>query len=258
MRVLLGLLAFIVILSLAAPWIAPYDPMRTNTDVSLQSPTLDHPFGTDLLGRDVFSRVLHGGQRTLSIALAAVVISIIPGLALLFTNRADTLLDRAIAMILNVLLAIPPLMLSLVLITLLGRGWWQIALATGIPQIAPFGRVVRGVSLQLHRMDYVEGAHAVGGSAWWIVRRHILPNALPTLGAYAGVMFSYAIINSAALSFLGLGGPPGTPEWGAILAEGRLVVQDAPWVSVAPGVMIVVTVIAVNAWVDRLSSGRRF
>jgi len=251
------ILCAIILITVSARWIAPHDPMMTRTDDSLQPPSLAYPLGTDLLGRDVFSRVLYGGQRTITIAFAAVLVAILPSVPILFIQQAGTNADTLLTTLLNVLLAIPPLMLSLVLITVLGRGWWQIALATGVAQIAPYARVVRGVSLQTYRMAYVDGARAVGGSKPWIVTRHILPNCLPTLLAYAGVMFSYAIINSAALSFLGLGGAPGTPEWGAILAEGRLVVQDAPWVSIAPGVLIVLTVIAVNTWVDQFVSIER-
>lgn len=253
MRLALVVLSAILLCVALASMIAPYDPMQTNTQVSLAAPNTTHLLGTDLLGRDVLSRVLHGGQRTLIVAIGVVAVATLPTTlpTLLFVILGG-IWDRLVGITINVVLAIPALLLSLVILTLAGRGWSQIVLAVGVALSAPYMRVLRSAILQVMAMPYIEGARASGAGTWWIAIHHVLPNVMTTVGAYLGVMFSYAIINAAALSFLGLGGPPGSPEWGAILAEGRLVFQQAPWVSIAPGILIVLTVMSVNAIVDML------
>lgn len=257
MRVALFILGMILVLTFGASFMAPYDPLATNTEQSLQPPSIQHLLGTDLLGRDVLSRVLFGGYRTLFVSAAATGIALIGGTLLgLLAVMWNKVLDSLVGIMLNSMLAVPGLLLSLVIITLLGRGMWQLALGVGVVQIAPFARIVRSEVLSIRNREYILGAYAIGGTRTWIMVHHILPNALPTLAAYTGVIFSYAIINSAALSFLGVGGDPSMPDWGTILADGRLTFQTAPWVSIAPGTMIVITVFSVNTLVDNLT-GRR-
>lgn len=239
-------LAFVAV----APLIAPYDPLRTEPAQQLQAPSADHWLGTDLLGRDVLSRALYGGQHTLLITALATLIALLPGVAL---GLLALLAERPVAVLINALLAFPGLLLALLILTLLGQGALPLALATGLTQIAPCARVTRSAALSVRSLGYVEAARALGAGRWRLLRAHILPNILVTVLAYAAVIFAYAILNSAALSFLGLGGEPGTPDWGVLLYEGRQAFRTAPWIAAAPGLGITLTVILVNRAADALS-----
>lgn len=249
MRLLLVVLLFFVVL---APLLAPFDPTRTDPANQLQSPTLRHILGTDLLGRDVLSRALYGGQHTLLIAALATLIALVPGV-LLGVPSIVGWADRPVAVLINALLAFPGLLLALLVITLLGQGALPLALATGIPQIAPCARITRAALRAIRTFGYVEAASALGATRGRLIIRHLLPNVLTTVLAYAGVIFAYAILNSAALSFLGLGGEPGVPDWGMMLYEGRQAFRTAPWIAPAPGFAITLTVILVNRAADEIT-----
>jgi peptide/nickel transport system permease protein len=244
-------------LILLAPMFAPHDPLRTNTDQILMPPDRAHPLGTDTLGRDVLSRALYGGQRTLF--MAALATAVAAGVGLLFgavagwSAGASRLWRIVLDTLLNALLALPGLVLALVVLTLLGTGALSVALAVGVGQAAPFARVARGAVLEAGSTGYVEAARAAGATSARILLRHVLPNARPLLLAYTGVTFGYCLLNSAALSFLGLSGDLGVPEWGAMLYEGRGVLRDAPWVSLVPGTLITLTVLAANRLADSLT-----
>ncbi|HEX2905309.1 MAG TPA: ABC transporter permease [Phototrophicaceae bacterium] len=234
-------------LFLLASWLAPFDPMQTNPAQQMQPPSREHFLGTDTLGRDVFSRLWAGGQRTLGITAAATLISVIPGLILgLIAGIFHDVLDKIIGILINALLAFPTLLLALVILTLLGPGPLALALATGFSQIGSYARMLRSAVIGVRSAQYVEAAVAAGATRWNIVREHILPNIRPTMLTYASITFGYNLLNSAALSFLGLGGEPGVPDWGVMLAEGRAVLRTAPWLSLVPGVAITMTVMAVN------------
>jgi peptide/nickel transport system permease protein len=200
----------------------------------------------------VLSRALYGGQHTLFIAAAATLIALIPGV-LLGLLSAFGWADRLVSVLINAVLAFPGLLLALLVITLAGQGALPLVLATGIPQIAPCARVTRAALLAVRSQGYVEAAEALGASRLRVIASHLLPNMLTTVLAYAGVIFAYAILNSAALSFLGLGGEPGIPDWGVMLYEGRQAFRTAPWIAAAPGVAITLTVILVNRAVDAFS-----
>lgn len=246
-----NLLALWFILVLVAPLFAPYDPMRTDTVNTLQPPNTAHWLGTDSLGRDVFSRVLYGGQRTLLIAAMATAIAVLPGV-LLGLLSAFRWLDRPISIFINAVLAFPGLLLALVIMTLLGQGVLPLALATGLAQVAPVARITRSAVLGVLGLGYVEAARSLGAGQRRVLTMHVFPNILPIMVAYTGVVFAYAILNSAALSFLGLGGEPGVPDWGVLLYEGRQAFRLAPWIAVAPGIAITLTVILVNRSAARL------
>ncbi len=252
MRRFLPLLLWLVFVA-AAPLIAPADPMRTDPAHPLQAPDGGHLLGTDLLGRDVLSRALYGGQHTLLIAALATALALLPGVLLgLLAVASDSTfewVDRAVNVVINALLAFPGLLLALLLITLLGQGALPLALATGIPQIAPCARVTRTAVLRVRALGYVEAARSLGAGRRAILR-HILPNIAATVLAYAAVIFAYSILNSAALSFLGLGGQPGIPDWGVMLYEGRQAFRSAPWIAAAPGLGITLTVMLVNRAAD--------
>jgi peptide/nickel transport system permease protein len=245
------LLALWLALVLVAPLFAPYDPMDTDTTRTLEAPSADHWLGTDSLGRDVLSRVLYGGQRTLLIAALATAIAVLPGVlfGLLSTFRW---LDRSISILVNAVLAFPGLLLALIIMTLLGQGVLPLALATGLAQVAPVARITHSAVLGVLGMGYVEAARGLGAWQGRVTAAHVFPNILPAVLAYMGVVFAYAILNSAALSFLGLGGEPGVPDWGVLLYEGRQAFRLAPWIAAAPGIAITLTVILVNRAASRV------
>ncbi|MCB9451823.1 MAG: ABC transporter permease [Anaerolineaceae bacterium] len=247
------ILGLIIGLSLLAPLVTRYDPLKTDTNSLNQPPGGAHLLGTDLLGRDVFSRVLYSGRRSLLITMMAAIVAVLPGLCLgLLTGWLGGWIDRGMMTVVNALLAFPSLLLALVCLTLLGRGILPLALATGLAQIGGYIAVVRAAVIGVRSHQYVEAARAGGAADTWILLRHILPNIQGTLLGYAGVVFSYCLLNSAALSFLGLGGEPGIPDWGVMLAESRTAFRVAPWVSIVPGLAITLTVMAVNRLADEV------
>lgn len=254
MRRLIVPLALIVVI-LCAPLFAPRDPMATNGDDALQPPSVEYPLGTDALGRDVFSRVLYGGQRTLLIAALATLIAAVPGLVLgILAGSSTRAVDDILSALLNALLAFPGLLLALVVITLLGMGPVPAAVATGVALTAGYARITRAVVLRVRSAAYVEASRALGATPLRLALRHVLPNILPTLLAYTGVTFAYAVLNGAALSFLGLSGALGQPDWGAMLSDARMTFRAAPWASFGPGIGITLVVYAVNRLVDRAAS----
>ncbi|NWF71340.1 MAG: ABC transporter permease [Chloroflexi bacterium] len=245
----LAILCLIVLSAACAPLLAPHDPLAANPDALSLAPGAlqEHPLGTDRFGRDVLSRALYGGQHTLLIAAGATATAIALGLALGTLSGLGARWDMMIAALLNALLALPGLLLAFVVVTLLGRGEVALLLATGLTQVAPYARVVRGALLASEGAGYVQAAEALGASRVRVLLRHRLPNALPALAAYGAAVFSYCLLNSAALSFLGLGAAPETPDWGLMLAEGRAGFRVMWWASVVPGALITLTVWAVNA-----------
>lgn len=253
MRLAVFGLSLIIALTLLAPLVAPFDPLQTQPEIQFSPPGGTHILGTDSLGRDVFSRVLYGGRVTLLAALLATMTAWFPGVTLgLLAASGVHVMDTAVITLLNGLLAVPGLVVALVVLTLAGRGMLPAALAVGISQIAPFAYVTRAAALAARSALYVAAARGLGASPVYILRHHVLPNVSPSLLAYTGVMFSYALLNGAALNFLGLGVERSVPEWGVMLAEGREVFRFAPWVGFAPGVMMMLTVWLVNRLADSL------
>lgn len=258
MRSVSALVLLIVVgVVLVGPSLVTTDPLHTDPAAQLQPPGQQHPFGTDLLGRDVFSRVLHGGRLTLLIAALSTLLAFgiglpIGGLAGMWPEHAGA----ALMIVLNALLAIPGLVIALVVVTLMGRGSLPLVVALGIAQIAPVAVMTRSVILTVRSETYVDAALSLGATSVRILWSHILPNIRPTVLAYGGVVFSYTLLNGAALSFLGVGNEPGTPDWGVMLAEGRSAFRTAPWIGIAPGMAITLLVWAVNDLADRVSARR--
>jgi peptide/nickel transport system permease protein len=251
MRVPLLTLGFVMTLVLFAPILTTANPMATDAEALMQPPSNQHWLGTDQLGRDVWSRSLYGGRRTLVIATAATVMAAGLGLGIgLFADWAKHITMIAI----NTWLAFPNLLLGLVILTLLGQGVFPLMIAIGITQIAPFALVVRAAVTGVRKLEFVEAAHAAGATRLHVMLRHILPNIQPTVLSYTGVIFGYSIINSAAFSFLGLGGEPGVADWGVMLAEGRAALRAAPWIGLVPGLAITLTVLSINTLADKLIS----
>jgi ABC-type dipeptide/oligopeptide/nickel transport system permease subunit len=239
---------------LIAPVFAPYDPFDTNPSQELQPPSFQHILGTDALGRDVFSRFLYGGQRTMAMAVGAAFIALSAGLIVGATaGLGHRGVDTAILMLTNALLPIPLLIFALALITLSGAGEVQVIVATGIGLVAPMAIFTRTTLKQLQIEPYITAALSLGSTKFWLWRYYYLPNMRPLLIAYGVVIFVYALLNNAALSFLGLGGEPAVPEWGRMLADGRYVFRTAPWVALASGLGIVLLAVLMNMVARRLA-----
>lgn len=244
----------VILISLGAPLIAPHDPLHAESGAELHPPSAEYPFGTDLLGRDVLSRLLFGGRQTLGMAGLALTFSVVPGLLIgLAAGYFGGWTDRLLSVLLNALLALPGLLLALTMIAVIGNGLVQIALAVGLAGLPPYARLVRTATRGVRVQSYVGAAQSLGANPLWIMRYHVLPNIAGSLLSFGAVTLSWAILNGAALAFLGFGGDPSAPDWGVMLADGRQVLRVAPWVSLAPGILITLTVFAVNRVAARLS-----
>ncbi len=239
-------------ISLCAPLIAPHDPLHAESGAELRSPSALYPLGTDLLGRDVLSRLLFGGQRTLFVAGLALMIAVVPGIGLgLAAGYFGGWIDQLIGVVLDALLALPGLLLALTVIAALGNSVVQIALAVGLAGMPPFARVVRSEARGVRIQSYISATQSLGASPLYILWWHVLPNIAGVLWSFGAVTFSWAILNGTAIAFLGFGGDPSAADWGVMLAEGRQVLRVAPWVAFAPGVMITLTVFVVNRAAER-------
>jgi peptide/nickel transport system permease protein len=250
-----ALLSLWILLLLAAPLLPLPDPSKTDVEHTLEAPSVEHLFGTDNAGRDVFSRTLYGGQRSIFTASLAAGIAILVALLLATVSGISTTLDKPLVILLNTTLAFPALLFALVILTLLGRGLLPVAIATGVSQIAFYARLARGLIQQNQHQGYVLAAEAQGANRWHILTWHILPNTRPQLLAYASVTWVYCLINSSALSLLGLGTDPSQADWGIMLATGRETFRHAPWAVLAPALAIILTVILVNRLADKLGKG---
>lgn len=220
------------------------------------APQAGHWLGTDQLGRDLYARIVYGARHSLSAALAAVTMGLVVGtligvLAGAFAGRVESILMRLV----DVLLAIPSLLLSLTVIILLGFGTVNAAIAVGVASVASFARLARGEVVRVRHTDYVEAAWGSGGTFWTVVWRHILPNSLTAVVAFATLQFGQAILALSTLSFLGYGTPPPVPEWGLLIAEGRNYLSTAWWLTTFPGLVVIMVVLAVNRISRQLSGG---
>jgi peptide/nickel transport system permease protein len=249
----LALLTVIALAGLGADFLAPYDPLDVAPAVQLQPPDWQHLVGTDLFGRDIFSRLLYGARHSLAIGLVAVFISSFIGSSLgLLAGYYGRFPDAAIMRCMDVLLAFPGILLALTLVAALGSGELSVMVAVGLSGVPAYTRLVRGNTLGVRREPYVRAARAVGCDNLRILLRHILPNVAGPILVMASLQMGWAILNAAALSFLGLGAQPPSPEWGAMLSEGRGYLRQAPWITAAPGLAIMITVLAVNLVGDGL------
>jgi peptide/nickel transport system permease protein len=245
-------LAWLVVAIMAlwalAPWaFTGYSGTEGIAGQQLLPPGLAHPVGTDQIGRDGLARIIYGTINSLSGAFVAVAVGLISGTLLgLLAGSLGGRVDDAIMRLVDVLLAIPDLLLAMSLIILLGFGTVNVALAVGATSIAHFARLARSEVMRVRRSDYVEAAFGSGGTFGKVLWRHILPNSLTAVTAYAALQFGTAIILTATLGFLGYGAPPPTPEWGLLVAEGRNYISTAWWLTTFPGIAIVLLVLAAN------------
>lgn len=254
----LGWLALAGLGAAMALSLAPAGPLVADTARALLPPGLGRPLGTDLFGRDVLARLLWGGRWTLGMGLVALAVTVGLGLPTgLVAGTFGGWIDPVLMRLVDALLAFPGLLLAMAVVALLGPGMGSVAVAVGLAAAPAYARVARSAALEVRAQPYVEAARAVGCSEWRILVRHVLPNAAAPLVAFAATQLGWVLLNGAALNFLGLGARPGTPEWGATLAEGRGYLRDAPWVSVFPGLALTLTVLAANLVGDGLQEALR-
>ncbi|HEX7172061.1 MAG TPA: ABC transporter permease [Candidatus Limnocylindria bacterium] len=243
-----SIVGFFVLMAIFAPFIAPYDPTRGNLADSYLPPSPDHWFGTNIQGQDVFSRIVFGSRLTLGIAVLSVAIGVSVGaffgaLAGYFRGWVDAVIMRAV----DIMLSIPGLLLAIGVVTFLGRGVVQIAMAIAIVNVPIFARLLRSSLLGLREADYVVAARSVGVRGPTLLVRHMLPNAIGPLIVQGTLALATAVVDAAALGFLGLGPPdPRTPEWGTMLTDTYRNLNQAVWLAFFPGIAIVLSVLGFN------------
>jgi len=242
-----------VLASAAAPWLSRDDPTQTQFEQRFAPPSGRHVLGTDSFGRDLLSRVLHGGRLSLSVGLIAIAISDVIGIPVgLITGYRGGRFDNVVMRIVDLWLAFPGLLVAIAIVAILGPGLQNVMIAIGIGGIPGLVRLVRATVLAVRDYEFVDAARAIGGGDAHIVRAHIFPNVLAPIVVLTTLRLAGAILSGVGLSFLGLGAQPPTPEWGAIVAEGRAYLREAWWVSTLPGVAIFLTVMGFNLFGDGL------
>jgi peptide/nickel transport system permease protein len=249
----LVLIVLVVAAAIFAPLVAPFDPVKYNPIDRLQDPSVKHFLGTDLYGRDTFSRVVFGARVSLAVSALAV------SLALFFGGGLGALsgfrlgwFDTLVMRLTDVLLAFPAILLAIALLAFLGGGFWNLTLAIAIVYSAPFARVARAAVLRVREDAFVEASRALGASNPRVLWGHIMPNAFAPLLVEVTLRLAYAILSEASLSYLGLGTPPPAPAWGQMIADGRRTLELAPWASIGPGLAIMLTVLGFNLLGDGL------
>lgn len=246
------LIALVVAAALLAPWIASFDPLAVDPANRLTAPSGRYLFGTDDLGRDVFSRVLHGSRASLGLGALVVLVAVgggaLIGLVSGYYRWADAILMRFV----DGLMSFPGLVLAIALIGVMGPGMVPVVVALSLVYAPRVTRVVRGAALVAKDKPMVEAARQIGASGPYIVFRHIAPHCLSPIIVQASFIFAYAVLGEAALSFLGVGVPPSTPTWGNVLTESRAYLQQAWWMAVFPGLFIILSVLALNIVGDAL------
>lgn len=248
--ILLGLL---VLAALFGPLIIRYDPVALAPRERLQAPGMAHWFGTDAFGRDIFTRVVYGGRVSLQVGFIAVAIASLIGVTVgLMAGYYGGLTDTLLMRLVDVMLAFPGILLALAIVAILGPNLINAMIAVGISASPTYARVVRGAVLQTKEQPYVEAVVQSGARAWRILLLHILPNILAPIVVIATLGVANAIIAGAALSFLGLGAEPPTPEWGLMLSDGRNYLRHAWWITTFPGLAIMISVLSINLVGDGL------
>lgn len=253
-KALFGLvvLSFFGFLAIFGQWIAPHDPNAMQFDM-LQSPSLEFPLGTDDLGRDLLSRVIHGTQISLFVGVSTVAIALFFGLALgLLAGYYGGWIDFVIMRYIDLQWAFPNFIIAVYLVAVFGAGLLNVIIAISLAFLDDFARIARSMVLTIKHEQYVDAARVTGAANSRILWRHILPNSVAPIIVQATVSVSYAILGEASLSFLGLGVEADTPTWGLILADGRSFISRAWWLGLFPGLAIMLTVLSINFLGDGL------
>jgi len=247
------IIATMVLIAVTAPYIAPYDPIKISLRERLSSPSIVHIFGTDEMGRDILSRVMHGAR--ISLRIGVLVIAIAGGLGAVIGAVAGYLgkhADNIIMRVMDVILSFPPLVLAMALAAALGPNLNNAILAVAFVMIPKFARMVRGEALAVKEKQFIDAARASGAGSMWIILHHIIPNCFSSVIILSTLLLGETILIAASLSFIGLGAQPPTPEWGAMISVGRKFLMDQWWYPTFPGLFILVTVIGFNILGDAL------
>lgn len=247
----LGLIVVIllVIAAISSGIVFDYETEIIGNHVSerLQSPSMEHWFGTDELGRDVFARTMYGARYSLAIGVVAVIVSLVAGVTLgAVAGFVGGAVENLIMRIMDIFAAIPSILMAMAIVSALGQSAIILMIAVGVTSVPSFATITRAAVLQVRNNDFVEAARAIGMPSWKIVLKHILPNSLAPILVQATLRIGNAIISASGLSFLGLGIPLPAPEWGGMLSNGRKYIRDYPYMTVFPGLAILITVIAFN------------
>lgn len=248
----IAVLVIIVLAAILAPFIAPYAPSKLSIASRLHGPSLEHLFGTDDLGRDVFTRMLYAARTSLSVGFAVVIFSSIIGTILGLTSGYFKRLDAPVSRLIDAMMAFPDILLAIALVAALGATAINVVIALGIVYAPRLARVVRASTLVIRELPYVEAARALGVPTPVILIRHVLRNVTSPLLVQGTFIFANAILAEAGLSFLGVGISPDIPTWGTMIATGRQYMDQAPWVMMFPGAAIVITVLSLQLVGDGL------
>lgn len=247
------ILIMLVLTAVFAPVIAPYHFATQSLVEAFDPPSWKHPLGTDDFGRDILSRIIYGAQVSLQVGIFAVSLSMVSGgilgaIAAYYGGRTDNIIMR----FMDILLSIPQILLAIAIAAALGPGLLNLTIAVGIAALPTFARVVRGAVLSIVGHEFIEAAHCMGASDTWIIARHIIPNCSAPIIVQSTLRVAQAILTAASLSFLGLGIQPPFPEWGGMLASARGYVRDYAYMTISPGLAIMITIMALNFLGDGL------
>jgi peptide/nickel transport system permease protein len=249
-----GVLVLMVLFAIFGPIVWAHSPDTQNLLNSLESPSLSHPFGTDQLGRDVLARVADGARISLLVAtIVTVAGGLVGGLIGLLAGTLGGASDGVVMRVMDAILAFPPLILAMAVTVGLGIGLDTAAIGIALVSVPWYARLLRSEALRIRSLPFIEAAHAMGASRGRIIRRHVVPHMLPVLFIQMAAAFGYAVIALAGLSFIGLGAQVPTPEWGAMMTEGlSYSLTGQWWISICPGVGLLITVTAVSMLSDRM------
>jgi peptide/nickel transport system permease protein len=247
------IIIFLLLIAIFGPWIAPNDPLEMVLEDQFLPPSREHWMGTDDFGRDILSRLIHGSRQSLMVGVVSVTIGAITGmtvglLAGYFGGTFDMLSQRFI----DIMLAFPDLLLALAIVAVLGSSLTNVMIAVGVGSVPVYARLIRGQVLSLRQKEYVESAHASGALPGRIIFVHILPNSLSPLIVLASLGFAGAVLTGAALSFIGMGAQPPSPEWGSMLSSGRSYLRHEWWIATFPGLALALTAFGFNLLGDGL------
>lgn len=247
------LLCIILLLAILAPFVSPYDPQLIVPADRLQSPNFAHWFGTDHFGRDIFSRVLYGAQLSLIVGLSIATLSATMGVLLGASSAYFTAFGLVVMRLVDALMAFPEIMLALALMAIVGQASLvNVIIALGVVYAPRMARTAYGLSLRIREFAYIEAAQAIGATHLRILVRHIIPNLVSPIIVQSTFTCALAILGAASLDFLGVGVPPYVPSWGTMVSEGRIYITRAPWITVFPGVFILLLVLSLNLLGDAL------
>ena len=248
----LVLVALNLAVALLAPAIGRWEPQRLDVQARLAPPTASHWMGTDDVGRDVWSRVVHGARLSMLVGGAVVILSFVGGIVFGLLGGYYRPLDNVLMRVMDGFMAFPGIILAIALMASLGPSVINVIVALGVVYVPRVARIVRGSVLVIRETPYVEAARALGAPDLVVLGRHVLPNCLSPVIVQGTFIFAAAVLGEAALSFLGVGVPPQIPSWGNVLAEGRLYLQQAPWLTLFPGAAIMACILGLNLFGDGL------